>query len=119
MGHLIGAETLLAIHAVDACETRLAAALELLPESGSNLQPVIHKMVRFAACLGTARTLRLVSESNSAQLLQPIVAALRIELGQVPQVSKEVWEVAQDILVRLEEAQDESRNSRLLSRRSG
>ena len=51
----------------------------------------------FIAIVGSARTLELIQESPAADMLLPLVTALQQELGEDPQVAKEVHEVAQDI----------------------
>ena len=49
-----------------------------------------------------ARALELIQESPAAEMLLPLVTALQQELGQNPQVAKEVCAVAQDIRFKFE-----------------
>ena len=43
------------------------------------------------------RTLSLIEQSPSTELLVPLVVALQKELGQEPKVAREIEEVAEDI----------------------
>ena len=63
----------------------------------------------FVAIVGPARTLELIQESPAAEMLLPLVTALQLELGQIPQVAKEVQEVAEDTRARLIELKGELR----------
>ena len=72
----------------------LAKLGDLPPES-------IEAMLNFAVTTGPARTLDLIQESQAAQMLLPLVTALQQELGESPQVAKEVQEVAEDTRAKL------------------
>ena len=73
----------------------------LLIESVANqedLRPgAIHFITRYAAIVSPARTLELIRESRTEDLLLPLVVALQQELGDTPLVAKEVEDVAADI----------------------
>ncbi len=68
----------------------LAADDELRPGSIDALTCIVGRS-------GPARSLELIQESPVAQLLLPLVTALQQELGQNPQVAKEVQDVAGDV----------------------
>ena len=70
--------------------------LEHLLQTGLREQ-CIDALVRFAGTTGPATTLQLIEDSGAAEILLPLVTALKQELGQSPRVAKEVEEVAKDI----------------------
>ena len=57
----------------------------------------------FIVSVGPARALELIQESPAVEMLVPLVTALQQELGQTPQVAREVYEIAQDVRRELEE----------------
>ncbi len=65
-------------------------------------------MAGFIARVGPVRALELIQESPAAEMLLPLITALQQELGQNPEVAKEVHEVAQDIRRRLAQVQEQS-----------
>ena len=73
----------------------------LLIESVANQEEIrrgaIYSITRYAARVSPARTLELIRESRTEDLLLPLVVALQQELGDTPLVAKEVEEVAADI----------------------
>lgn len=57
-----------------------------------------------AAAAGHAReALELMVRSKSAEVLEPLVVGLRIYLGEMPQVAKEIVEIGQDVAERIRE----------------
>ena len=73
----------------------------LLIESMANHEEIrrgaISSIMSYAARVSPARTLELIRESRTEDLLLPLVVALQQELGDTPLVAKEVEEVAADI----------------------
>ncbi len=61
----------------------------------------------FVARIDPSRALTLIQESPAAETLLPLLTALRQELGEDPQVAKEVEEVAEDTRRRLIELKGE------------
>ena len=92
---------------ISECEFSLFLAgmveLESLPPA------TIYAISGFIDGVGPARTLELIQESLAADMLLPLVTALQLELGQNPQVAKEVQEVAEDTRARLIELKGELR----------
>ena len=70
------------------------------------MQKVIRKLIVHAVWIGSDRLLQLLEGSPSATVLSPLAAALQLDLGAVPRVSREVIEVARDV-------QDELKQMRL------
>lgn len=85
-------------------ETEFKILLACLAGDGSLLPGSINTVETFVASVDPSEALRLVEESSTAPLLLPLVTALQQELGQTPQVAKEVAEVASDVRARLREA---------------
>ena len=75
--------------------------LKGLEEAGSILPGSIEAMLPYISSVGTSKALGLIQGSPAAPLLLPLVIALRQDLGQTPQVAKEVAEVASDIRAKL------------------
>lgn len=72
--------------------------------SREDLRPgAIHVIARFAASVSPTRMLELIRASHAEVPLLPLVVALQHELGEEPQVAKEVQEVAADIERELDE----------------
>jgi tetratricopeptide (TPR) repeat protein len=61
--------------------------------------------IRLAACGLVRETLELLADAPSAPLLEPLVVALRLKLGEMVDAPVEVLEVAQDVIARIDEAQ--------------
>ena len=59
--------------------------------------PPIHAMCSVVGAISPERALDLIQASPAAPLLLPLTTALRQELGQKPQVAKEMKEVAADV----------------------
>ena len=95
------------------CDADISAALDILPKVPSRLDTDLHTILRLAARLGPDRILGLVEGSPSARLLTPLVAALRMELGEHPRVSREVNEVARDLRSTLEALRSGSKTRRV------
>ena len=80
--------------------------LKCLAEIGSLTPGSIEALMTFIISVEPAEALKLLEASPSAPLLEPLIIALQQELGQTPQVSKEVAEIASDVRVRLALAKD-------------
>ena len=65
---------------------------------------IIDAIAHYAGSIGLRRTLNLIQESPVVDKFLPIVTALQQELGQDPQVSMEIDEVAQDVRGKILEA---------------
>ena len=96
-GHLIRADAALAQGDRSTCEQDIGLVLELLPELDSLPPEVGESLLDFSIALGPERMRKLVGESPSAALLQPLSVALEQDLGLEPRVAQEVEEVARDI----------------------
>ena len=92
-------------------EREFSVLLTCLAKLDAELQPpeTINGILGFVASVGVSRTLELIQESLAADMLLPLVTALQLELGQNPQVAKEVQEVAEDTRARLIELKGELR----------
>ena len=91
----------------------VAEALELLPESDTDLGKGIDWLMRFTDDVGCSVVLDLVKRSSAKNLLLPLATALEQELGREPRVAIEVMEVASDIrrdLQKLREDRNADRN---------
>ena len=73
------------------------------------LNGIVDAVAYFVGEFGLNQTLELIQESPAAEMLLPLVTALQLELGQNPQVAKEVMEVAEDTRRRLIELKGELR----------
>lgn len=87
-------------------ESHIRAALEYVPKDDAQLQKVIRRLIVHGVWIGSDRLLQLLEGSPSATVLSPLAAALQLDLGAVPRVSREVIEVARDV-------QDELKQMRL------
>ena len=96
-GHLIRAEAAFAQGDRSTCEQDIGLVLDLLPELDSLPPNVVEPLLDFSIALGPERMRKLIGESPSAALLQPLSVALEQELGLEPRVAWEVEEVARDI----------------------
>ena len=85
-------------------ESELSSLLIHVAETEKLLNGIVEAVAYFVGEVGLHRTLELIQESPAAEMLLPLVTALQLELGQVPQVAKEVREVAQDVRGRIVEA---------------
>ena len=92
-------------------EREFSVLLTCLAKLDAELQPpeTINGILGFVASVGVSRTLELIQESPAADMLLPLVTALQLELGQDPQVAKEVQEVAEDTRARLIKVKGELR----------
>ena len=100
-GHLIRAEAVLAQGDRSTCEQDIGLVLDLLPELDSLPPDVVESLLDFSIALGPERMRKLIDESPSAALLQPLLVALEQELGLKPRVAREVEEVALDLRKKL------------------
>ena len=57
----------------------------------------VHVLLQYVATIEPAEALALIEHAGASDPLQPIVVALRRELGQDPQVSRELDEVSKDV----------------------
>ena len=57
----------------------------------------VHVLLQYVATVEPAEALALIEHAGASDSLQPIVVALRRELGQDPQVSRELDEVSKDV----------------------
>ena len=92
---------------VSDCEFSLL--LLCLAEVKYLLEGTFDAMAYYNASVGPAHVLELIQESPAADMLLPLVTALQFELGQDPQVAKEVQEVAEDTRARLIKVKGELR----------
>ena len=83
--------------------TELSFLLKSLAEHGSVRPGSTEALTPFVAAVEPAKALDLFHASPAAHLLLPLITALQQELGQNPQVAKEVAEVASDVRIRLDE----------------
>ena len=81
----------------------IEAMLAVLPRLNALPKGVLDGLSRIAVALGPKQMRDLIRASPAADLLLPLTTALEMELGEEPRVSKEVEEVAEDILRDLEE----------------
>ena len=86
---LIGGQTL--------SEREAATLLSCLARIGGGWAETAKALFRFSSVVGHGRALELIGESGASEVLLPLVTALQRELGQEPNVSKEVSDVAEDI----------------------
>ena len=84
----------------------LSLLLDCLAEIGSLTPASVEALIAFISSVEPTKALNLLEASPAAPLLVPLVIALQQELGQTPQVSKEVAEVASDVRDRLTLARD-------------
>ena len=57
----------------------------------------VHVLLQYVATIEPAEALALIERAGAIDPLQPIVVALRRELGQNPSVSRELDEVSKDV----------------------
>ena len=84
--------------------TEFSWLLQSLAKHGSVLPGTSEALTPLVAALEPSQALGLLQASPAAHLLLPLITALQQELGQTPQVAKEVAEVANDVRARLAEA---------------
>lgn len=80
--------------------------LTCLAEIGSLTPGSIEALIAFIVSIEPEEALELLKASPAAPLVEPLIIALRQELGQTPKVSKEVAETASDVRNRLTLARD-------------
>lgn len=98
---LVRAEVYFESHDYQSVESELARMLHLLPRLSSLPELAVGGLMMFTVRLGAKRVLDLIHGSPARVLLEPLITALRQELGMHPKVPKEVQEVAKDIRIRL------------------
>ena len=89
-----------------ACIRDIDAGLTILPRVGFLPREVLNSLLEMAVKVGAGKMRDVIRKSPSAGLLLPFTTALDRELGLVPRVAKEVWEVSEDILRNLKEERD-------------
>lgn len=96
------------VEALQASSPMLDAAADLKDAQESATEFLIQ-----AAAAGYAReALELLTSSNGAGSLEPLLVGLRIYLGETPQVAKEIFEIGQDVAERIRGvAQADKRNN--------
>ena len=57
----------------------------------------VHVLLQYVATIEPAEALTLIERAGAIDPLQPIVVALRRELGQIPSVAQELDEVSKDV----------------------
>lgn len=85
-------------------EEEFSALLNRMGMEGSLLPASIEALVPFVASIKPDKALGLLQGSPTAHLLQPLITAIQQEMGQTPQVAREVAEVASDVRIKLAEA---------------
>ena len=80
-----------------ASESDIAEALRMLPEARDRVKHVVTYLLGLCELFHESDMLELIASSPSATLLLPMTVALRRELGEDPEVAREVSEVADDI----------------------
>ena len=86
MGHTIG-------------ETDAEMLVSDIAEQRSTMLPThsVHVLLQYVATIEPAEALALIEGAGATRPLQPIVVALRRELGQSPSVARELDEVSKDV----------------------
>ena len=79
--------------------TDAESLLSNMAEQHLNVLPTqsIHVLLQYFATIEPAEALALIERAGALDALQPIVVALRRELGQSPSVSRELDEVSKDV----------------------
>ena len=80
-----------------ASESDIAEVLRILPEAEDRVKYVVTYLLGLCKLFHESDVLKLIATSPSAMLLLPMTVALRRELGEDPEVAREVSEVADDI----------------------
>lgn len=89
------ASNLMGDHA--ASKSDIAEVLQILSEAEDRVKYVVTYLVKLCKLFRESDMLELIIASPSAMLLLPMTVALRRELGEDPEVAREVSEVADDI----------------------
>jgi tetratricopeptide (TPR) repeat protein len=77
----------------------------------AKIQPVIIIFLSALAAEGYSKEiLTALQKSSSSQQLEPLICALRMDLGEEVNIAQEIKEVAKDILVNIEERRKKSEN---------
>ncbi len=77
--------------------------LNCLATEGSLFPGSIEALIRFISTIEPTRALELLRASPAAPLIAPLIAAVQQELGETPEVAKEVSALAMDVLRLLDE----------------
>ena len=109
--HWIRAESRYRQNDISSCESDIKAALGWVERDDSQLQRIIRRLIVHAVRIGSDRILQLLEGSASANVLSPLAAALRLDLGAAHRVAREVIEVARDIHRELEQVRLEVQGS--------
>ena len=80
-----------------ASESDIAEMLRVLAEAEDRVKHVVGYLLLFCRRFHESDVLELIAASPSSTLLLPMMVALRRELGESPEVAREVSEVADDI----------------------
>ena len=86
--------------------------LKSLAVENQLLDGSLEALVPYVASVDPSKALSLLQGSPAAPLLLPLTAAVQQELGQTPQVAKEVAEVASDVRNRVSEARARQEEAR-------
>ena len=78
-------------------ESELSSLLMRMAGTRQLLNGIVEAVAYYMGEVGLNRTLELIQESPAAEMLLPLVTALKLELGQDPRVAKEVLAVAGDV----------------------
>lgn len=92
-----------------ASEVRERTAAYLRGTSPATRQPESsdHVFIQMAACGAGKDALKLLEESSSKHLVEPLIAGIKLHLGQDVQAAVEIIEVAKDIARTIEERRNE------------
>ena len=90
--------------------------LECLAEIGSLTPGSVEALMTFIVSVKPAEALKMLEASPAVSLVEPLIIALQQELGQTPQVAKEVAEIASDVRDRLALTKDGHLESTLQDR---
>jgi hypothetical protein len=80
--------------------------LSVPEESASNLEHIISFFVDAAATGYTGEGLKLLKESPSAVVVEPLIVGLQLFLGEKVNVAQEILEVGKDVAKRIQERQE-------------
>jgi tetratricopeptide (TPR) repeat protein len=79
----------------------MPTALNILGTEEEAIEPTINLLLYIAATGHAAKVLKIVSKSNVASILEPLMVGLQIFLGEQPLVAQEILEIGQDVAQRI------------------
>lgn len=103
---------------ISGCESDIKAALGWVVGYDARLQRVIRRLIVHAVRIGPHRILQLIEGSPATNVLSPLAAALRLDLGAAPRVAREVIEVARDVQRELEQVRLDLQGSETMAAQS-